>query len=54
MVIYHIVVLIDGLNRWKGGMWLITDFLPRSLPFKTIIYLQISYFADVRSSKSYF
>jgi len=29
MVIYHIVVLIDGWNRWKGGMWLITDFLPK-------------------------
>jgi hypothetical protein len=28
--------------------------LPISLPFKTVIYLQISYFSGVRSSKFYF
>ena len=42
MVIYHIVVLIDGLNRWKGGMWLITDFLPEQQPESTLTILHIS------------
>jgi len=33
---------------------LIKDILPISLPFKTVIYLQISYFTGIMSSKFYF
>jgi hypothetical protein len=29
--LYYIVVLFDGVKRWKGGVCLIADFLPISL-----------------------
>ena len=32
MVKYHIVAVIGGENRWKGGMCLITDILPKAQP----------------------
>jgi hypothetical protein len=46
------VVLISGIDQWKGGMFVIKDTLPVSTPLKTTIDIQISYFTGVRSSKS--
>jgi len=43
IVIYHIVVLNDGLNRWNKAMWLITDFLPKAQPENNSCCLHISH-----------
>jgi len=42
MVICYIVILIGVMYWRKGGMWLVTDFLPVSTSENNLYWLHIS------------